>query len=154
MYNKEVYFLKQARYWLDKFGFRDWKVQSTKSNKYPMGVFHKTKKLKYHPEYLYLPNHAIMLFIFHEIGHIYNDNFNHSYVNNCGIELSKIMSEYLAEKRAFYWLKKYYPSYYKKECEFTKNKIKYILELPEEDSYYFLAYSQVPEYNKNIEIEE
>ena len=151
MTNREVYFKQKVRYWFDKFGYKDWTIIVNEKMWHSMGVFPKTKELVYNPKYLCVPNSTLMLAIFHEIGHIYGNNFPNSY--DYDKELNKIISEYLAEKRAFYWLKKYYPSYYKQELKVLKNRMTEILTYPKSQSHYFLAYSQIPEFNKLIEIE-
>jgi len=97
----------------------------------------------------YTKNELIFI-LFHELGHYKYDNFHNSYPKEYGA----IMSEYIAESRAWKWTKKYYPKVYKK-FKNTRAKlwIKSTLKYPKRYSFYFLAFSQIPEYANIIDKE-
>jgi hypothetical protein len=63
------------------------------------------------------------------------------------------MSEYLAEKKAFVWAKKYFPKEYKKMVRGIPSFLNHMLEYyPIKYGYYYEAFSQIPEYEKCIKI--
>ncbi len=146
--NNIQYFEKQAKYWAKRLRIGNIIVKPKKMWAFAK-VFQSSKTFFYNPKHVMDHNrYTLMEVIFHELGHLKNHNFSsqYSYDNN----INKQISEYIAQRRAFYWLKKYYPKYYRSMLKSAKSYIKYCLTYPKNRSYYFEAFSQLPEYADHL----
>ena len=142
------YFEKQAKYWAKRLRIGNITLKPKRMWAFAQ-VLHKEKIFYYNPIHVkHYDRSTLMEVIFHELGHFKNYNFSsqYPYDNNINIQIC----EYIAQKRALYWLKKYYPKYYKFMLKKAKSYIEHCLTYPKNRSYYFEAFSQIPEYAKEI----
>ena len=104
-------------------------------------IIYNYNKLRQYSKFIQI--HAV----FHELGHIKKPR---AFYEDYQKPYNQIMAEYIAENRALKWLKKYYPRYYKILQKDFLDDINYTLTYPRKKSYYFIAYSQIPEYAKHL----
>lgn len=146
--NNIQYFEKQAKYWAKRFRIGD--ITLKPKRMWAFAQVHYQEKL-----FFYNPKHVknydrstLMEVIFHELGHLYRNNsytvYPYDHTTN------RRISEYIAQKRSFYWLKKHYPKYYKKEVKNAKKVIEHCLTYPKHYHIYFESWSQLPEYAKYL----
>jgi len=144
-----IYWSKRLR--IDKIRIKEnnemWYLFNT--GQYKSGNYWLQVNYKFLLEGNYKKNELIFI-LFHELGHYKGNNFHKFYSKEYGA----IMSEYIAESRAWKWTKKYYPMEYK---DYKNTKIKLwmqsVLKYPKRYEYYFEAFSQIPEYAHAIDNE-
>ncbi len=148
------YFEKQIKYWAKKLRIGKVKIVPRKMWAFASVYWDESIKIfNYNPKQVKIHDRAtLMEVIFHEFGHLYKNNGHKQYPY--GENLNKQICEHIAQRRAFYWLKKYYPNYYKEQVKWIYQDINQFLKQPQEKDYYFLGLSQPPEYAQYLTPEE
>ena len=144
------YFKKKVKYWSRKLRLGKIDIIPDSEMWYTAFVdeYEGEKTLWYNSEQLMdMTKRSMMELVFHELGH-----FRHPFFKDSGKyrDWEYLLSEYMAEKQGLIWLKRYYSRHYKATLKIIPKELKKLLSYPKKYSYYFEAFSQIPEYAKYL----